>query len=798
MLSRLRAICLSAYVLFSWPALCAAQASPTDEYSKLITSAQDVAALGAHPFGENVDLYTGALSFEVTDVSVSGTGPTLELGRVLKTAEDSPDATDAITGQGGFYRPFGEWDLDIPRIETNAAWQMNVAGWVVGTGTNNRCTGFTAPPPVQSTSPPDLDWQPYRWWYGYHLIVPGQGSQDLLDGGNPPAQQPTGSGYRIVTKKDWMIGCGITANDGGEGFVALAPDGTRYTFAHLVYRTMPWISRPTGSTGDVMKNDADYLARYDAAMFVTQIKDRFGNTLTYNWTNADPTDAVNNRLTSIVASDGRQLSLTYVPGTGQIQTATLSASDAPARTWTYFYGGNADFPSLTQVKLPDGSSWSYQIGSLESTTLNTSGGDCVRDILQDLHSGPVSGTMTHPSGLAATFTIAPTVHGRSYVTKTCWSPYSGSPTTYANVPNEYYQFSVTEEDISGPGVPAGNSNNNCKPGAAFCWKYSYSLPNQSWTSDACAQTNSCPTTVYTDVLDPLGLDVRYTFSNRFDASESLLVQTDDYSGPAGSAILRSETNSYANPTGGPWPSNYGSNLQGHENLAEVGELSPLQTRIISQDGAKFTSTVNTFDNYARSTNETDFSSSGNSKTVSTAYYDDPTHWVLGQISTTAVNAAASLCTASNASTTSFATCTLYDSTTALPLQEYRFGKRLSIKTWYSDGTLYTVTDGAGNKTTFSGWKRGIPQSITYADNTTKTAAVNDDGWITSVTDENGNGYTTGYKYDAMGRLSEIDYPTGDDVAWNKTYLSFAPVGSTEYGIPAGHWKQTVCTGLNNL
>jgi hypothetical protein len=124
-----------AWLLLLAAAQCQAQVSPTDEYRKLVESAQNVTPLGAHPFGENLDLYTGALSFEVTDISVPGTGPTLTLGRVLHTAEDSVDAVDAITGAGGFWRPFGDWDLDIPRIETNAAYQTNVSGWVVGSGT---------------------------------------------------------------------------------------------------------------------------------------------------------------------------------------------------------------------------------------------------------------------------------------------------------------------------------------------------------------------------------------------------------------------------------------------------------------------------------------------------------------------------------------------------------------------------------------------------------------------------------------------------------------------------------------
>ena len=746
-------------------AQCHAQVSPTDEYSKLIESAQHIGAMGAHPFGENVDLYTGALSFEVTDISVPGIGPALTLGRVLHTAEDSADAEDAITGMGGFWRPFGDWDLDIPRIETNAAWQLNVLGWLVGASSKNRCTGFSKPPPVQSTSPPDMDWAAVRWWYGYHLIVPGHGSQDLLDGGNPPAHQPSSGSYPIVTKQDWMIGCGVTASDGGEGFVALAPDGTRYTFAHLVYRPMPWMERPYGSSGNAiggvhpMMNDADYLARYAAAMYVTQVQDRLGNTLTYNWNG--------NNLGSIIASDGRELDFSYNSGTSLIHSVTVKAAGgASARIWTYTYGGSSSMPTLTSVQLPDGSTWTYQIGNLESATLNTVGGSCTQNTLPTLQSGAVSGSMVAPSGLAATFTITPTLHGRSYVPKACWSPYSGSTTTYANIPNAYYQFSLTKEVLSGPGIPAQT------------WTWSYSAPNQSWTSDACASGNSCPSTVYMDVSNPLGQVVRYTFSNRFDASESLLQRTDHYSGAAGSTILRSETNTYANPTGGPWPGSYGSNLQARTNFAQTGELSPLAKHVTSQDGATFTTSVNSFDAYARATSKTESSSLGYSKTDTTSYYNDANLWVLGLVTQTTTNGIVT-------------SQTSYDSLDR-PINEYAFGKLVSTKTWNGDGTLASITDGNSHTTTFSNWYRSLPGKVTFADGTSQSAAVNGNGWITSVTDE--NGFATSYGYDAMGRLASITYPSGDDVAWNQTLLSFAPVAGSEYGIPAGHWKQTVHTG----
>ena len=46
----------------------------------------------------------------------------------------------------------------------------------------------------------------------------------------------------------------------------------------------------------------------------------------------------------------------------------------------------------------------------------------------------------------------------------------------------------------------------------------------------------------------------------------------------------------------------------------------------------------------------------------------------------------------------------------------------------------------------------------------------------------------------MGRLASIAYPSGDSTVWNTTTQVFQPVNVAEYGIPAGHWRQTVSTG----
>lgn len=168
-----------------------------------------------------------------------------------------------------------------------------------------------------------------------------------------------------------------------------------------------------------------------------------------------------------------------------------------------------------------------------------------------------------------------------------------------------------------------------------------------------------------------------------------------------------------------------------------------------------------------------------SRTETITYHDNTSIWVLGQVASRTIDGVV-------------AEQTTYDAATALPLQSRSFGKLKQTLTYNADSTVATVKDGNNNVTTLSGWKRGIPQLITFADGKTRSAVVNDNGWITRVTDE--NGFPTNYSYDVMGRLASIAYPIGDAVAWSSSSQSFVQVTTAEYGIPAGHWRQTVTTG----
>lgn len=175
-----------------------------------------------------------------------------------------------------------------------------------------------------------------------------------------------------------------------------------------------------------------------------------------------------------------------------------------------------------------------------------------------------------------------------------------------------------------------------------------------------------------------------------------------------------------------------------------------------------------------------------SKTETITYSDNQAAWVLGQVATV-----------TDASTGAVQTSTTYDPTTALPTATSAFGKPQATMTYNADGTLATVKDGLNQTTTLSNWKRGIPQAIQFADTTTKSAVVNGNGWIESVTDENGVGYTTTYGYDAMGRLSNIVYPAGDSTVWTNTLREFRPLTAADYkpaGIAAGQWRLYEETG----
>ena len=102
------------------------------------------------------------------------------------------------------------------------------------------------------------------------------------------------------------------------------------------------------------------------------------------------------------------------------------------------------------------------------------------------------------------------------------------------------------------------------------------------------------------------------------------------------------------------------------------------------------------------------------------------------------------------------------------------------------GGLSWIEDALGRRTIFANWKRGNPQQITRPDGVNIYQNVENNGWLTTST--NGNGNSTIYSYDNMGRLKTIN-PPGDWVNTNIAY-NFTSSGPIQT-ITRGNGKTTV-------
>lgn len=326
-----------------------AQAMSADDTSGNVTTElalsrigvkEDVTAETTELFGEQIDLSSGGISLSNTDLSIPGNFP-IDVG-VTRVYRGTHYAESQLV-------QFGDWQLAIPAITTT----------VIGDGTplNNTWTnGKACSGPL---NPGSVNYYDYgyvvakQYWSGDFINVPGVGTERLLE----PATATTG-----VTRvaKNWKIQCFTDASSGQEGFKATSPQGVTYTFnkLRLVRAEDTEISAYDPETAS---NWVFPVARYNAFMQVTEVRDRFNNYVTYNYGSADQLD-------SIVASDGRSISFTYELGTERKRVKSITAN---GKTWQYFYrksptakwvNGYAVYPDqLHRVVLPDSREWIYDI-----------------------------------------------------------------------------------------------------------------------------------------------------------------------------------------------------------------------------------------------------------------------------------------------------------------------------------------------------------------------------------------------------------------------------------------------------
>ena len=598
------------------------------------------------------------------------------------------------------------------------------------------------------------------WWRGISFIGPSGDSQSLMkrvaENGYAPGGQTTT--YPILTDQNWQFRCLANTSNGqaGEAYVAVAPDGTEYTLDYLTGTRADTIVEFDYSTGGPHPVRI-FTYRMLARMNVSRVTDRFGNWVEYQYTG--------DKLTRIIASDGREVVITWRTDKPFIDHIVAQPTGNAPRTWQYQYDAAWN---LSAVVLPDASRWSYagNLGPFGPHTGPTDMNQCGAGRTGANGTQQTSASVTTPSGLTGTFIFQGIWHGRSYVPSACLDD-PGLGQREGNPPL-FGTYSLVQRTLSGPGV------------SPLTWNYAYSAAIGSTVNDVCAQAGNCAETAYVDVTDPSGTRTRQTFSTRWGVGEGQVLQM-QWTNSA-NQIVKTQTHTYAASNAGPYPTRLGAtfDMAGMTNVDRIERLSPLRSRTITQDGTSFYLYNYSFDAFANPVTVGRWSSLGYSKTEVTEYHHDLTNWVLNQPYRTY-----------NASNGVILSRTEYTAK-AQPSQQFAFEKLQSTLTYNTDGTLATAKDGRNNTTSFSNWKRGIPQSISFADGSTKSAVVDDNGWVRSITDE--NGYVTGYGYDAMGNVAAINYPQETNLNYHITTRIFEQVQSVEYGLAAGHWRERIETG----
>jgi YD repeat-containing protein len=750
---------LFAFALSS-ASLAQTNAYPSFEYRDRIKVDQTIQPLGDNPFGENVNLYKGGLTFTQTDISYPGIGPTITLARTYEVG------VGLVRSQ--IQNDMADWSLSVPRISTI------VPGEPGSPLDGFHCTNFGPVSPA-----------PYipigRWWNGYHLRTPDGGSQPLMKRAAENTNAPSsGQSYGVVTPNNWVLRCTTTpASAPGEGFVALAPDGTEYTFDLLVAgRAIETLTKELQPDYEGHVNTV-FFPRKEAHLYLTQIKDRFNNTLTYTYNGA--------RLTGITASDGRAVSIAW-NSEGVVSSITVQPSSSKAQTWTYEYSCQPTPCSkkLSRVVLPHAGTdsappaWTFAMADTNALQPDPEEpAECgyrsripwSRDFSGFYYLA--TARITHPSGLIGDFDVAAFFPTQASVPLAC--DYYG---TYENLPTGYTTFSLSEKRFSGPGLTSQK------------WTYRMA-PGQMSSASECPPA-TCQTKSLVEVTGPDNSTTRYEFRSVWDDQEGKLLKVTYGISSPGQATptgLRTETFTYApstHGTGRDYPSHLGDNLDGQYDTINEGpieKLSPQATDTITQQGVTFKRTNSNFDAYGNVQKvvraSTNGSGGNSSRTENVTFNDNLLLWVIGQPATVKVG-------------TTLVSEILYDSALALPTTKKSFGLVQQTLAYNSDGTLASVTDPGGHSTTLTQWKIGVPQRIDFPTGTHISAFVDGLGHISNTTDELSN--FTSYTYDAAGRLKSITYPTGDAVTWNGLSRSFSQVNVFEQGLPPGHWKEVVATG----
>ncbi len=571
-----------------------------EKYDARISSSETIAPLGEDLFGDRIGMAKGGLAFQITDLALSG-NPDLPV-EITRKYLVQDRLWRGTTGM------LADWDLDLPSLSGtfNPNWMLQLNR--LTPPTTNRCSGAGGPPLSGNFTESDFH-------NGIALNLPGYETGQAMRA-RTPVTLADGQAYT------WVSGSGKVRiscipkikNGGGEGFVAVTSDGTRYWFDWMAQTPEPSILGYQYTPGSSVPPVEFGMALKVNTLYATRVEDRFGNSTRFTYTNAWNQPG---RLTQIASSDGRRIDLQYAGG-------FISNITAGRRTWSYRYAATPSRRStLTMVTLPDGNSWKINLygltheGEIKYRDASMDGElirDCIMHVALPINwDKTFSGTITHPSGAVGTFVMDLQLHGRSNVPISCRNVHSfpNKPLGAGNDPNDdinlwatkNYSFTLIRKTISGPGMMPMEWRYTYKPGYSI-YMYpgtTHTYPVCDWKKYNCSMppclADDCAGSSRTVVIGPAGDWTRYTYGNSFRYNEGKLLKVER--GASEQNIMEVERYHYdLSLEDGVYPAFFG---EGHLEGGQFDEVyhRPLVSRELFRDSMQFIYHVNEFDGHAR-------------------------------------------------------------------------------------------------------------------------------------------------------------------------------------------------------
>lgn len=760
----------------------------TDKYK---TMHRDVAT------GESFDPASGSLGFSVTDISIPGNFDIpVELTRWI------PDVDNRTNG-------LLTWQWDIPMIragymgvnyaQTNSVVSVaqGTGGWQAGKHCSQSISSELVTVIAQQNS---YGVESDIYWKGKTLHIPGETTETFLE--SPLESGPA----KQVTKSNYVVSSCISNPDGQEGFVVIGPDGTQYTFNKFV----------SYDTHRQTPNSWTPLRVYAKLVLVTEIKDRFGNTVDYNYND-------DGYLSTITSSDGRSIRVEYeaFDDNGHTNQRPKYAYANNDRRWEYKYSNLNFGRDLSSVQLPDGSSWTYSgfevyakinnpnkeylYGNLLPNVGSTWGNSAGACSINPNENRTYSVSVKSPDGLSTSYLLAPTYFGRSMV-KPEIKDIIGNTAQFQNptylARNLACSVSISLQKKTVTGLLVND-----------VWDYAYSTnlgtydeTGEQFASHMAYQTGG--TTIGTPIgglpsslagaehyrtVTVSGADnkIIYYIDRKFQSPTESMIVAQDTLDLAGHLFERRQfVYEKANFVGNYWwvtgdQAAPASSLNANQMQYRVNKILTKVDRYREEGTDTFSTNYLQYDTYGNPLKISEHNNfSTDTKFTLLTYINDSARNIIGLPTSESISQ-------SDSSYSKVAEITYYDEIPGnseyigwyLPYEFKKYGVWQQRYTAYHTASTQPsalgrlakvemneklISSKTGTKSNlnrfqnFSDYKRGAPQNISFSNryNTsgllTFTRAVDDNGWVTAITDLNNT--TVNYGYDQRGRLISVDRP----------------------------------------